>query len=208
MDRFLSKTQKKAISDIMINDIITPRVKEIRESLAKDYDINDGCFKDYNGLCNTASDEFCNNMADYFKKHKDLADEMLCSVGIIHGEQKHSSEIKSSYWPIQHTWCYVKFARMIAYVDITSQQFKNIYNDIPDYYISLDKPRWFYPDKENPAFRGFTRWINKHIKIKHDIKDNDGKVIKTVKEGLIEFIQYEIWSKISDKIYEKNKMNV
>lgn len=205
MDTILSKLQKDVISKLFIEKIIEPRVKSIRENLASEYDIVDGCFKNYTGLCDSASSEFCKQMNEYFNKNKDLSDELKCSVGSLHGEQKHSPVIKSSYWPLQHTWCFVNFARMTVYVDITCQQFKSIYDDIPDYYISKTKPKWFYPDKDNPAWRGIFgigQWLNNHINISHKVTDKGGKR-RNVKEGLIEFFQYEIWGSISDKIYEK-----
>ena len=80
------------------------------------------------------------------------------------------------------------------YVDPTSSQFSYIHDDIPDYYISTDKPKWYYPDDENPAWKGITKKINSLIRITRKINGNK------VHYGIIEFIQYEIWGIISDLI--------
>lgn len=201
MDKLLSKSQKEAIINIFVNDIILPQIKSIRNKLASEYDVVNGCFKNYTGLCNEASKEFCDTLNEYFKANGELTKDLQASVESIHGEQRHTPRIESKNWPAQHTWCIVKVAKMKIYVDITSQQFQDIYDDIPDYYVSIIKPKWFYSDKDNIAWRAFfgiPRWFNEHIKIQHKLGD------RVIKEGIIEYIQYEIWGKISDKIYKIN----
>lgn len=178
-------------------------VESIRENLREKYYVYDekSLYKNYAGLCNIASELFCKSMTEYFDNHKKLL-KISYSVGSIHGEQKHSPKILSKYWGIQHTWCYVKLDNNIIYVDITSEQFKSLYPDIPDYYISTMKPKWFYPDRNNPAFRGIFGFINKHVLINHKILDLHENPRK-VRDGIIEFFQYTVWGHISDKIGKK-----
>ncbi len=183
-------------------DEIHSIVKDIRKDLCKLYDVYGihSLYKDYTGLCNIASDQFCKSMIEYLNNNKKLSG-ISYSVGTIHGEQKHLPNIQTLYWGIQHTWCYVKLDNTIIYVDITSEQFKSIYPNIPDYYVSYIKPKWFYPDKNNPAFCGILGYINNHISIKHNTLDRFGNSQK-VQDGIIEFFQYNVWGYISDKIYE------
>ena len=123
--------------------------------------------------------------------------EIAIKCTAIHGEQKHNSRIDSSYWMYQHTWALVTINEISIYVDPTSSQFKYLYSDIPDFYISTIAPPWYYPDLKNPAFHpAFTRWIDEHIKIPllHYKRFNG----KCPKAGIIEFFQYEIWGRLCD----------
>lgn len=88
------------------------------------------------------------------------------------------------------------------YVDPTMGQFKYLYNNIPDYWVSTKNPAryYYYQDRKNPAWHPFiTRFINQNIKVPVEY---NGEMHK---EGIIEFIQYEIWGKISQFIYENFK---
>ena len=66
----------------------------------------------------------------------------------FHGEQRHMVENHPS-WYYQHTWAAIIINRRKFYVDPTSQQFKHIYADIPDFYISEKPPRWYLADRDN-----------------------------------------------------------
>lgn len=77
-------------------------------------------------------------------------------IDFVHGEQAHSTKIKEEYWGIEHTWIAVHYKDITVYADPTASQFKWLWHDIPDYYVSTRKPKWFYPDSENP------RW-NKNV---------------------------------------------
>jgi hypothetical protein len=80
------------------------------------------------------------------------------------------------------------------YVDPTSSQFYNIYEDVPDYYIHFDKPFWFYPDIDNWYISKTCLWIDDHLRIK--LHDEDGTVHSV---GIIEYLIYGVWGKICDK---------
>lgn len=177
-------------------------VEDVRLELSNRYKIH-ACDSDnyhYQGLC----DEAC-RMIDYilsnvsvriFKKTKGKV------LGVLHrhGEQKHSPVVtESKNWPLQHSWLIVKYDNEKWYVDATCQQFGWLYDDIPDLYVSKEPPRWFYDDRDNPAWNGITKKINNMIVIPRRI--NNSNVY--VKDGLIEFIQYEIWGRISDYIRRK-----
>lgn len=73
-------------------------------------------------------------------------------IDFIHGEQRHSPKIDEECWGIEHTWISVRYKNITVYCDPTSSQFKWLWKDIPDYYVSTTKPRWFYPDSENPEW--------------------------------------------------------
>ena len=76
------------------------------------------------------------------------------NIKLVHGEQAHTPEIDESEWYMEHTWVEISLYDdpTIIYVDCTSGQFKYLYNDIPDYYISTEKPRWYLADRDNPEF--------------------------------------------------------
>jgi len=82
----------------------------------------------------------------------DVLKELDITIDFIHGEQKHSKKIKEEDWYIEHTWLAIHWKHTTIYCDPTSGQFQNLYPDIPDYYISTRKPKWFYPDSENPEW--------------------------------------------------------
>lgn len=168
-------------------------VLEVRKDLAKRYDVEKGSkYERYAGLCFEASTMLCKALERYAtEKHMVFVD-----TEIVHGEQRHNPRIKSMFWPIQHTWARVVLNRQCLYIDATAGQFQYLYKDMPDYYISGKPPKWFYPDKKNPAWHWLTRRINKRFLIKHKLPgSSEGS---TVSDGIIEFCQYEIWGKISD----------
>lgn len=180
-------TEKNAIK------LLTDIVIEIRNELAIEYDIfNCDEFKDYRSLCDTSIKMLNDKLIEYADTH-----EITIKCTAIHGEQKHNSRIDSSYWMYQHTWALVTINEISIYVDPTSSQFKYLYSDIPDFYISTIAPPWYYPDTKNPVFHpAFTRWIDEHIKIPllHYKRFNG----KRPKAGIIEFFQYEIWGGLCD----------
>ena len=73
-------------------------------------------------------------------------------IEFIHGEQKHTTKLKPEYWGIEHTWLKVTMGKIVIYADPTCGQFKWLYKDIPDWYVSARRPKWFFPDIENPEF--------------------------------------------------------
>lgn len=182
--------------DIVFYNIIKPSVLKVRSKLAEKYDIYHGDNKRYEGLCFEAVDMLNEEIRRScmkrcikfkFKEH--------------HGEIKHNPRVLSEYWPIQHTWCETTIFGIKLYVDPTCCQFRNYKSlldlHIPDFYISTYPPKWFYDDRHNPAFNGITRYINEIIKIRYRPNGMD----HYISEGIIEFIQYEIWGRISDVVH-------
>lgn len=179
---------------------VNQMVYDIRGKLAKMYNVvdDDSIHKDYRGLCDEASSMFSN---EFNRKHYS-EDERNPTAHCIHGEIRHAPHCESKYWPHQHTWVEVRIPKDydytrydMLYVDITCSQFKHIFADIPDYYISTVPPKWYLKDSDNVVWKkGILRSINRRIRI--PFKDRSG--IHHC-EGVIEFIQYEIWGRISDR---------
>lgn len=181
--------------DSTVYEVLERKVKYVRRYLEKKYYADAGREDDnFAGLCIEATKLFMNKI-----KSSCEHSEIPIKVKEIHGEQKHCPRLQSKYWCFQHDWCCVEIAGVRYYIDCTCGQFKRLYDDIPDYYISTKKPKWFLPDRENMAFNGVTKEINKRIIIHRKITDSEGKK-RVVSDGLIEFLQYEIWGRISDFI--------
>lgn len=172
-------------------------VTDIRRLLEKDYDIEDQ-YQDYSGLCDEAYTRF-KAAIESFNIQYGTNWEVLH----FHGEQKHSAQISPSNWIYQHTWMGVKIDEKVVYVDPTSQQFRWLHKDIPDYYISSEPPPWYYWDRKNPAFNSIWKRLNELIKWKRIVKDFDGEYHR-VTEHLVEFIQYSIWGGLCE-LYRKYK---
>ena len=182
-------------------------VEDVRNKLSKEYDVGDGSsFSRYNGLCDRASIEFINI---YNSTYKSLISRYGCKPGdarAVHGELKHSLKCDSMYWPIQHTWVEIKIQnsdKTLLYVDATCGQFNDIFEDIPEYYVSIFKPKWYLKDGENIRFRKIPFYIDRHI-ILHPWGrgDGDGSI------GIIEYIQFIIHGRISDflrKVIRNNR---
>lgn len=176
----MTKTLERFIKNDL-NEIVKSVRNELKEFNKDNKEFN------FNGFCDVASDELIIKIKRY------MNDKFGIQVNIykIHGEQKHTPRIPSSKWTLQHTWIAIVISSNVIYIDATCQQFQDMYDDIPDYYISEKSPKWFYPDSKNWVYGiKITRWINRKIKIKHSFMG----------EGIIEFIQYSIWGNISDFI--------
>lgn len=181
----------------LLTDIIPMIVESVRDKLSRQYDVTSGGYEKFAGLCDVASAEVILRLKDYLTNSGFTTPEDF-TVTSIHGEQRHSTIIESKFWFLQHTWVCLNIFNTVIYIDPTSSQFDNIYHDIPSYYISMVKPKWFYPDKENPMWRGIGCKINRIKFIPRKIIVNN-KIYKT-HDGIIEFAQYEIWGRISDTI--------
>ena len=127
------------------------------------------------GKCFDASKIIALNL---MKKFKD------CEFYLQHGEIAHSLNIPSKYWSIQHTWLKIKKGELVLYVDATCDQFRHLFKEIPDFYISEKKPKWFLNDEENLRFKyykmhDFFNWLQFKVKGKtYDLisrKINGGK---------------------------------
>lgn len=173
---------------------IIPIVISIRERLSDEYNVNNiwGDNLDYRGLCDITYVMLTDRISLFNKLHG-----VDWKVIHFHGEQKHTPRINSKNWAFQHTWAAVTDGVDIIYVDITSQQFKWLYPDIPDYYISFKAPKWYYSDKKNPAYSGITGKLNRKFRIKRKIKLPNGFIVDA-SDGIIELCQYEIWGPLSN----------
>jgi hypothetical protein len=172
----------------IIQEHLEPIVLKVRKEMSEIYDITKSEYAEYAGLCNVGCAMFKFEIQELAKKY-----DLDIKTMIIHGEQRHNHRIKPDDWYIQHTWIsvYGLCLNENIYVDLTSQQFKYLYDDIPDYYISTTPPPWYMPDKENGFFKiyDFNKWIAIHI---------------------IENIDYHIWGgicKLYNKLLKINKKN-
>lgn len=196
--KFKNSTEEH-VSSILYNIVV-----EIRNELAKQYNVYRGECENYTGLCDMSVDLLILKLRKYAEEH-----DMSIDCHGIHGEQKHSPRLNSCLWPVQHTWAVVKMMGVTMYVDPTSSQFKRMYYYIPDFYISTRKPKWYYPDSKNIAFMPVFRFINKHIKVPVTKFDYTGTYkLHTYKEGIIEWFQYEIWGKICDSRRKQERRHV
>lgn len=184
-----------------ITSDIEKTIKHVRKTLADEYDVESkgSMWRNYRGLCDKASSMFtdifnskCGKSPGY--KHSPYA-------RLVHGEMVHSPKCPSKYWAQQHTWVEINISNKkptYIYVDPTSSQFKSIFDDIPEYYISSFKPRWYLADRDNAIWSNkLVRFIDAHIRIKNKFAstpDHD------VYEGIISLCTYEIWGRISDCI--------
>lgn len=171
-------------------DIVT-MINSLRIQLAKEFNVSDnGSNPYYAGLCYEISSRF----VDEFNR-KYCIDGHFPVACIAHGEIKHSPWIAhSDNWSWEHTWVEVRTGNHhIIYVDGSCSQFRDILDDIPEYYVSSTPPKWFLNDRNNIVFkRGILRTINERVKIKRKL---NGRIVK---EGIIEFLSYDIWGFISD----------
>lgn len=171
--------------------LIEKMVQDTRKELAIEHDViakNPG----FRGLCDEASTKMLEKLTEYWMNSESDVD---LQVYLIHGEQRHSPMSPSKYWIFQHTFVCAIINHETIYIDPTSSQFQWLYSDIPDYYIGRKFPKWYYNDRKNPAWNGITAVINEKITIKRSWKDGS-----TVYDGIIEFIQYEVWGRICDFI--------
>ena len=125
-----------------LNEAILESVKNTRAILSKTNNVINSSSSNYNytGICDESIEIF---KKDFREKNKDNRD-LEYTFKLIHGEQKHSISIDPNYWIYEHTWLRVNFVNLnnyALYVDPTCQQFKHIYADIPDYYVSHQSPK-------------------------------------------------------------------
>lgn len=194
------KKSPEEVSDRFIEElikrVIIPIVKDVRMILLYSFHTENGKHENYRGLCDIATDmvlERINMYMETYFKHLDF------ELHDKHGEQRHNPKISSENWVLQHTWGYFRIGSKEIYIDPTSSQFKDIWDDIPDFYVSTDPPKWYYDDRKNPAFNGITRKLNETIKIPMYLKD--GEDSRWVKDGIVEFCQYALWGYISDALH-------
>lgn len=188
---------KKEFTEAVINYIIKPAVNSVQENLHKNYNIESGDHEDYTGLCDYATELLKSYISEL---DVIISEPHNFEIFSIHGELHHDSRINSNNWYLQHTMLLFTIDGIKFYVDATCKQFRDLYEQMPEYYIGNKCPNWFYPDKINPAFATkFGNWIDNHIKVIH----HDKKFMTSQRIGIISYFQYYIHGKISDKIYYK-----
>jgi len=177
------KTNKEKI----INDLILPAVIRVRNKLLAENPDN----LKLTGLCDRASKLFEYEFYQQLDEHWQYQCFKI-KIKIVHGEQKHTPVLKSNKWFYEHTWVELSMLGYHFHIDPTSSQFQHFYKDIPNFYISTKKPKWYYPDKKNPCYSNkITQFINDNIKIPYECR----------RIRCIEYFQYVIWGTISDKIH-------
>lgn len=176
----------RLVIHLIIHQDIEPLVKEVRDYIYNEYKTHD-----LTGFCDTACIELKKRLEDYFRK---TYSNVKIDIKTIHGEQRHLPRLLSRCWAFEHTWMIAKINKYVIYIDPTSAQFKHFYNDIPDYYISTEAPKWYIPDNKHPVY-GYKLFgiINEKIKVK--VKGYRRKI------GIIDYLYYEIWGKASDFIH-------
>lgn len=180
----------------------------VRRKLREEYNISSGPYYHYCGLCDKACDMVVSELERLLNSNiQGYSTIKSMTPHTKHGEQKHLPTIDSLSWPRQHTWLYVEFKPVDVevdivglYIDPTSEQFRDIYPYIPTSIISTEEPKWYYDDRKNPLWNGITKKLNDWIQFNKTITEPDLSRRK-VKEGIIEFLQYDVWGYISDVIH-------
>lgn len=104
------------------------------------------------GMCDRASEVFM----DLFNQKIGYA---YIRATTEHGEIIHTPRIKSEYWCMQHTWNVINISGVgKVYVDTTGPQFRDIFQDIPEIYVSTEPPKWYLPDSKNICFKPNSVW--------------------------------------------------
>lgn len=98
---------------------------------------NPNNYHSYIGLDESASNIFKEVIKKLYKEETE----------IIHGYIAPHWRVKSSEWSKEHTWCKYKD----YYVDITISQFLPIIKNVPSFYISKKKPKWFTTKQKNQS---------------------------------------------------------
>lgn len=185
---------KKEFINIIISNILIPDAEWTQNYINIYYNTESGEYEDYRGLCNHAATIF-NSYIDISKLN--IVENHKITIETIHGELRHDSRIPSIEWCNQHTMSIITIDGIKFYVDITCKQFRDLYAEMPEYYIGTKCPDWFYPDSRNPVFATkLGLWIDDHFKITH--KEDDHMYANI---GIISYIQYIVYGKISDKIH-------
>lgn len=164
-----------SVSHLMLT--LDPMIYTIRKQLQNIYctNIAGTTYYNYKGLCDEAIGRLSKEIRIYNEVYN-----TNYTIQVIHGEQKHSSIIPSKYWGYQHTWCSVSTGDYKVYVDPTSCQFKDLYDDIPDYYMAIEKPKWYYADRDNIRYKFGYSFLG----------------------DIIEVLQYKVWAKVSDLMHK------
>lgn len=124
-----------------MNTLVIVAMRAVDDSLSRldDEFPND---KTYAGMCNVA----CQYMKEYIATTYWANVDEPIKVQFVHGELIKSPMVKSEDWHYEHTWLKLSLRDKWLYVDPTAKQWKVVFPNIPDVYISVVPPRWFIPD--------------------------------------------------------------
>ena len=189
--------------DSFITRVILPTVLSVRKDLALQFDVSKGKYIKYRGLCDTATIMVNERLQNYI-------DTMMIDcdfeVHSIHGEQRHCPKIPTSNWEYEHTWGYIQMGPKRVYYDATSSQFRFIWRDIPDYYVSTKPPKWYLPDGDSLIYdrrADGSGHISKKMneQIKFPVKTKYQGEVYHREIGITEILVYFVWGTISDMIH-------
>lgn len=187
----------------LVQRVLYPIVQNVRTSLGYEYDVKNGKYKDYCGLCDVASDmvirDFNTYMTTYLRNIK-------YNIRTVHGEQQHTPRIPSYYWEYQHTWVELEIRGVTIHIDPTCSQFKFIYPDIPDYFVSIEPPKWYLKDSDSLIYGNgrYKKWENVKVPIRIHRDDEEKAVWKRI--CILEVLVYFVWGPISDLIHPVYKL--
>ena len=138
-------------------------------------------------------DKFYDGLTKYILQRYNIN----CNVYKVSGELKHSPVIFSKYWKTKRIWiCLLYFDKWI-YIDPFSIEVSKLIPEIPEYYISFKMPKWYLPLYKNKSYS-----TNLGIFLNHKfgvIKEEDGTLVRY---GIIDYLQYKVWGRISDWIHK------
>lgn len=157
MNLFMNKDAKKVV-DITIKHIIQQYVSYIRNEFANEYNIENGCFKNYRGLSYDMSLEFMKRINMYLLENN-LYDGLEFESKLIEGYNKIHKNGYNKDITFSHYWIEIRILNIKVYVDLCSQEYRHIYKDIPDYYIGFKKPKWFFKNYQFKFINDFIGMI-------------------------------------------------
>lgn len=144
----------KLIINNFISHVIQKHVSYIRNEFSNEFNVNNGCFKNYRGLSYDMSEEFINKIKSYIKE-SNLSEDLGFSIKRIEGYPKLIKKRESNSTIFHHHWVEVSIFSKRIYVDLCSQEFKDLYKDIPDYYVGFKKPKWYFKYHSNDKLDNF-----------------------------------------------------
>lgn len=188
--RNLNTSQIKELKEYLIS-----LAAYVRVLLRAYYNVERGEHEDYRGLCDFASELFCEEFErqcdKHVKKYGRASSYDNFTTEVRHGEIAHSNRFPSEYWCLEHTYVTFHAYDQTFYIDLTCQQFQWLNPGIPAFYVGTKPPWWIYDDQDNPRWerKGWYGFWNRIILMY-------GK--KRHRLSVVEFCQYKLWGLICD----------
>lgn len=178
---------------------LKPIVIAVRAKYETLYDCAPGGDNQFHaGLCYHEAAEVKRLIEPYLQKVTEQVCDYRCDI--VHGELRHTSQVASKYWMMEHTWLHIHLIHWDFYVDPTSSQFKDLFDDIPDYYVSTKPPKWYLMDWKNPRFHRL-RWLDEHIRIPIRVNYGVPGEYHWYMYGCIQFLTFRVRGPISDIVH-------